>query len=46
MPGLDTSGKWTREPPDGPVGQSKQQHGQGLTHYYGRCPEAKRRGKA
>lgn len=38
MPGLDTAGKWVREPNGGPVGQSKSgNRGQGLTRYSGHC---------
>lgn len=43
MPGLDTAGKWVREPDGGPVGQSKSKNkGQGLNHYSGHCQPSKR----
>ncbi|WP_235683169.1 TerD family protein [Mycolicibacterium alvei] len=43
MPGLDTAGKWVREPDGGPVGQSKSKNkGQGLTRYSGHCQPSKR----
>ncbi|MGV9720667.1 TerD family protein [Nocardia beijingensis] len=39
MPGLNTNGKWVREPRGGPIGRSKRKHnGIGLSHYAGRCP--------
>ncbi|WP_110797351.1 TerD family protein [Mycolicibacterium llatzerense] len=41
MPGLNTAGKWVRNPSGGPVGQSKQANrGKGLTRYSGRCHPA------
>lgn len=41
MPGLDTAGKWVREPAGGPIGQSKSKNkGQGLTRYSGQCQPA------
>ncbi|WP_237164557.1 TerD family protein [Mycolicibacterium peregrinum] len=43
MPGLDTAGKWVREPNGGPIGQSKSENrGQGLTRYSGQCQPSKR----
>lgn len=46
MPGLDTAGKWVREPVGGPVGQSKSANrGQGLTRYSGQCQPATGQGR-
>jgi len=41
MPGLNTAGKWVRNPNGGPIGQSKQANrGKGLTRYAGQCHPA------
>ncbi|GGK35025.1 TerD family protein [Nocardia camponoti] len=41
MPVLDTRGEWQRSFKGGPTGRSKKASGLGLSHYEGRCPEAR-----
>lgn len=44
MPCLDANGRWLKSPTDGPVGQSKKNNdGQGLTRYEGKCESRKRK---